>query len=518
MPIDEALKDTITHYTDRIPDNEIINKMVSSPTYSDLRPTVDYYRQNGLKDNEILDKMMKAPNSGAMQAAQAAPQAPQTEEERLNPTMSALKPGKITGLGGPGTVETPPSQATQAAMGVVNKLPEVGQAVGTAAGMASAAIPGAGAAAPLAIPAGGAAGQVAGRALQSPLTQLLLPKAGAQAPSPSEIGQNAAQGATGGMLSALMMKGTPGGLAAAEPTITPPEQGVAGQTRDYLTRRLLRPGGANPEVAADVVQNVGQQKIPVTQGIQGGPSVIQQNIRNWSGKVDELIGEAQDKLKSYQGPYMAGTGSPERAGKVDIHAIIQPMFDVSDAYANAGLKAESEAVMKQADEFLALPRYQDPETAQSIKKLVYSTISDPAWQQSAGGSGGTAARKQFSTGIAGQLEDIAPGVKEANQQIGQAIQMRPFVSKATERVENETVKNRLIAGGLEKGRDLSSDLVAKLSKSYAGRNAEPGTLDEMLGANPTTFVANQAMRPFNQNEEEPNLTNLLNKGKKSYGK
>lgn len=493
MPITEELKDNITKFTDKAPDDDIIRTIQTNPKYSDIGPTIQYYQKQGLKSGEILDKIMSAPSVQATVTPQAQP-APQVQPtpqvspeqadlDKLNST-PMLRPGTITGMGGQGTVATPPSQLRQTAQGAVNVIPE---ALGGAASLASVA-----AGQPELAPVAGGMGAMAGRSLQSPLTSLIMPHATTSPGTAGEMLQTGLGGAAQGALNALGAKATPGGLAASEPALTAPGEDYATQARDYLTRRLLKPSSANPAAAAEAVQNVGTMKIPVG---ATGPELIEKGINDWSGRVDQLIDEAQTRADAAQGPSISGGTPPSSANQVDLHQIINPLFGLHDAYANAGMEEEAASVMKQTEAFMKLPQYQDPEAAQAIKQTIYQTLKDANWANISAGNATAQARKIGSVGIKQGLEDIAPELQGANEEIGQRIQARPYVATAADKYQDLGLRARGMAQLQQKGRDMSADLAANYAKSYGARpNVPAGTpsnIDELLG--PGNLVAGRAI-------------------------
>jgi hypothetical protein len=377
-------------------------------------------------------------------------------------------------IGQPESTLTPVPAWKQAAMGVVNKLPEVGQAVGTAAGMASALAPGAQPAAPLAVLGGAAAGKVAGRTLQTPFTQLLLPEVGARVIGPSEVARTGLQGAESGALDALLMRMAPilGQTqpgAALEAGVNPAET-TSARARDYLTKRLLLPARGNPEETKSVIQNVGKKMVDIAH--ERGPQQIQNQIRDWSGAVDELIANAEASGKT-----------------ISKTQLMQPLQNLGQQFAKGDLPKYSRAINTYMKGFNQMHPEEEltPTAAQELKKFIYQTI-DKGWGE-ATYNPATEAKKTLSGALKGGLEEAAgPKLEAANTELGKLIEMRPYVTKATERIQEEPIYKRGLAHGKQALRDIAAKSAAKIEarpeiepRSFATIGSPIQNLEEMFG-------------------------------------
>lgn len=341
-----------------------------------------------------------------------------------------------------GTPQVP--EWKQQAMKGVNALPEIGEAIGTAGGMAATALnPGAA----MAIPATAALGRLTGRIAQTPLTQLLLPQAGATLPPAPEIASTALKGAQGGMINSAIGAMAPKVLApGAAEAIKSPDTSWAGKTRDSLTKLLVKPALGNPAEAKQAIRTIGQGQYDIA-GSEG-PAQIQNRIRALSGEVDDIIANAAESGK-----------------KVSTRDLIEPLYDIKDSYTNAGLVREAAAAQRQIRGFETLPTELDPVKAQEIKKLIYSNISENKWGQFSAPPA-TKVQKSFSSGLAQNLEDISTkDLSKINEELGKLIQARPYATTGAEKAQEAGLTKRWSNSATQ----TAANLLNKINKELASR-------------------------------------------------
>jgi len=325
----------------------------------------------------------------------------------------------------------------QTAIQGVNKLPELGQAVGTAAGMVPMLAPGAQPSAALTIPAGAAAGRVVGRGAQSLLTKMLLPNAD-ESQTPSQLPEEAIQGATGGMLDALLMKAGSQALTGRpfeglEKTFNP-ETTVSAKGRNFLTKRIVKPSMKNPTEAKSAIETIGKGKMDIVGGT--APERVEQGISNISGDIDSAI---EDAAKS---------------GKMlKIDDILKPVDRLASSYSDVSDMPEYlQKTLKYAEDFRAMnPRKTiTPQKAQDLKKFVYKTLKGTAWEGNTYRPV-TEAKKSLGSGLKTGLEEVAPEIGPKNEELSKLLQARPYVQAGAEKMQEQPLRTRLFSGLQQKG-------------------------------------------------------------------
>ena len=339
---------------------------------------------------------------------------------------------KITGMGDAGAVTTPVPNWKQIAMMGVNKLPEIGQAVGTAAGMAST-IASDGVTLPI-IPGGGAAGRVAGKTLQSPLQSLLLPKSKPETITPSMIVNEGAKGATGAMLDAIVPTAaskfvgkTPSqGLDTLIENTNPVNavkgatRGIVGEMPERIQERLLKipySEAPTPDASSNLVKTTLDKGIEPT---KSGYAKIQQNISDLSGKVDDLISQATDKF-----------------GLVDKNKVIDNLSTLRKQYAEADMPEYALAL----DNYVKGFQEQHPEDflpiqkAHDLKKFIYATNEGNYGENTYNPV--IESRKKAAEGLRKGIEESVdnPELAATNKELGDYLAIRDVVGRATGRID-----------------------------------------------------------------------------------
>ena len=264
------------------------------------------------------------------------------------------------------TLSAPVANWRQVAMKGVNALPEIGQSLGTAAGMA-AAIPTfteTGGASAVAIPAGGGAGKMAGTALQTPLQKLILPESSPEYPSASKMGEIGVSGANQAMLDSLLMQ--PG--------------------------KVLGAAGNAVEGAASKVGNFG--RIPQrTAGRLMGESpnservdVALKNKLDLAG--DQAMGQARDIKKQTWDKEISPLveGAVEQGRTVSRDSVLVPVQEYMDYLAKYAPGGETSIPYRKVQrEFARLSQYPDEipvGDAQKIKQYMNQVVKN--WESAMG--------------------------------------------------------------------------------------------------------------------------------------
>lgn len=452
MPIDQSLKDTITYYTDRMNDDEIVDKMYNHPNQQDLRETIDYYRGQGESSAQILDRMMKAPVTtagtgtmateapvsaptqsylgGVKQAAGdlakkalpfmfedkpasaakgIAPSAPAQDtnvQGDVGTASSNFMPGKLKVGQAEPTLETPPSEAVQQTMMYgVNPMKEYGSAAGTAVGMAAAPELG-----PLAIPVSAGMGRMLAGGLQSPLTNLLLPKANMPAPGAGETLMNFGKGAEEGALQGIGMRGTAAPAESLADILAPLKEGT-GNLSKYMSRKALRvPLSAETKGAIATVPEEGLNVV-------GGkaPAQIAERVNSLSRQVDNYIGQATEQGKQIMREDML---APARK--------LQEVYAKSADTAEYGQKLANYIAEVEAQ----VPEVVSPEQAQGIKKFVYDSINFDAKGANQLSQSAVQGKRAFGRGTRSELEGAAPEIGPINARLSKLLEARPTVEQS----------------------------------------------------------------------------------------
>ncbi len=346
--------------------------------------------------------------------------------EALNALPSYVKPAK-----GPTAIEKPVPEWKQVAMKGINALPEIGQAVGTAAGMASA-VASEGATLPL-IPGGGAAGRVAGRALQTPLQQLILPKSNPRI-NASDVLNEGAKGATGAALDAVIP--TLGSRFAGKTPSqgldiliegTNPKNAIKGATRklvggmpERIQERLLKipySEAPTPDASSNLVKTTLEKGIEPT---KAGYAEVQNKIKGLSGKVDEIIANATNDLNL-----------------VDKDKVLENLSNLRNQYAKADMPEYAASL----DNYVKGFQEQHPEQflsvddAHKLKKFIYATNEGNYGENTYNPV--IESRKKIAEGLRKGIEESTgnPELAKTNKELGDYLAIRDVIGRATGRID-----------------------------------------------------------------------------------
>jgi len=490
MPIDQALKDTITQYTDKMSDDEIVNHLATSQKYADVAAKIKQAQASGMSSKDILDQAMSAqitptaaPKQGYVagvaqaggdlakkalpwmfdgkqgQPPQTTPVTPQNAAPQANPSPSTeeARPfGRPAKLGAPEPVlETPPSEAVQTGMGIVNKLPQYGAEAGTAVGMALAPEMG-----PEMIPATAGLLSSLGKTVQTPLTNLLLPKANAQPAGAMDVAGAGLQGATTGAANAVMMKGMNAPAESLADLLAPAKEGTANLSK-YMSRRTLKQP-LNPEVER-ATSTIPKEGFNVVGG--KGPMQVADKVNEISRQVDAYIGQAAEQGKTIKVNDML---APAR----QLQAYYGKSADTADYASKLGDYIAQVETKFPAGEL-------SPPEAQDVKKFVYDAVNFDAKGTNTLGQVGTQGKRALGRGLRTGIEEAAPEVGPLNQRLGDILQARPYVEKASEMYSQAPLRARAFGQVKQAGARLANAASEGLGAAEEAVRPEAQSLAEV---------------------------------------
>lgn len=338
------------------------------------------------------------------------------------------------------TLSAGPAEWRQNLYSGAEKVPVIGRAVGTAAGMA-ASTPFGGAGSPALIPVGAAAGGVTGSALGTLLKQIALPNANTPNPTGVGLGKVAVNGATSGMLDATMggLGGKYGGImkeggpaATLDELVNMPSgDRIRTAGADFLKdssrktyRKLLNPPISNDPAMNQEMVNFGlDTKLPVSYG-SGGVERTISNIKRLGRQSDDLVAEGYTGVEGRQGP------TPQ----VNTEKALDPALALWEKQHSGATSGPMKTTEKAYEDFRNMHPEDSMPASEAQKLKRQANVQAGSW-----GSRGTPEEeswKAISTGLRTETEGAMqnPMLQQVNREQGQNLQILDPLKRAHERL------------------------------------------------------------------------------------